>query len=253
MMRQLPSLQINGRVACVTLQRPEAANKLTTEDLTELCRHFQTVDQTPEVLVLVLRAQGKHFCSGFDISTIAKDSQTEGSRFGKMVDELEKCTAITIAAVHGGVYGGATDMALACDFRIGSQDTEMFMPAARLGLHFYLSGMERYVSRLGVDVAKRLFLTGEKMDAQSMYASGFLTHLVDRAAFDEQLQRLSGTLSAMAPLPLLGMKKHLNHIARGIVDPVAVAADVKRSLQSEDLAEGGRAWQEKRRPIFVGR
>src|SRR6218665_100830 len=126
-------------------------------------------------------------------------------------------------------------MALACDFRIGSQDTEMFMPAARLGLHFYLSGMERYVSRLGVDVAKRLFLTGEKMDAQSMYASAFLTQLVDRAAFDEQLQRLSGTLSAMAPLPLLGMKKHLNHIARGIVDPAAVAADVKRNLHSYDL------------------
>jgi enoyl-CoA hydratase/carnithine racemase len=142
---------------------------------------------------------------------------------------------------------------LACDFRVGSEATEMFMPAARLGLHYYQSGMERYVSRLGLDTAKRLFLTAESLDAQAMRACGFLTHLVESSVFDAEVQRLSATLGAMAPIALLGMKKHLNQIARGTSDAAAIRADVQRSVASEDLAEGGRAWQEKRPPVFKGR
>jgi enoyl-CoA hydratase/carnithine racemase len=58
-----------------------------------------------------------------------------------MVDAVEQCRAVTIVAIQGGVYGGATDLALACDFRVGSMAADMFMPAARLGLHFYASGL----------------------------------------------------------------------------------------------------------------
>ena len=66
----------------------------------------------------------------------------------------------TICALNGGVYGGSTDMALSCDFRIGVEGITMFMPAARLGLHYYAGGMRRYVARLGLGAAKKLFLTG---------------------------------------------------------------------------------------------
>jgi len=69
---------------------------------------------------------------------------------------------VTIAAINGGVYGGGTDLSLACDFRLGSTAANMFMPAAKLGLHFYPGGMVRYVTRLGLNQAKRLFLTAEK-------------------------------------------------------------------------------------------
>jgi len=184
----LPTLLINGPVAEILLNRPHVANKITAEDLGELRKHFQTVDASPEVLVLTLRSTGKHFCSGFDVSEIAAKSQVEGSSFGEMVDALEGCRAVTVAAIHGGVYGGATDMVLACDFRMGCDDTNMFMPAARLGLHYYLSGMERYVSRLGLDTAKRLFLTAEKLDARAMKECGFLTHLVPRESFNDELR-----------------------------------------------------------------
>lgn len=249
----LPTLHIEGHIAIMTLRRPRAANKLTAEDLPRIRSHVQTVNDDSNVLVLVIRSEGKHFCSGFDISAIASESQTEGRSFGDMVDALETCRAVTIAAVQGGVYGGATDMVLACDFRLGCEATEMFMPAARLGLHYYQSGMERYVSRLGLDTAKRLFLTAEKLDAQAMRACGFLTHLVDRSALEDEVQSLATTLGAMAPIPLLGMKKHLNQIARGQADADAIRADVQRSVASEDLTEGGRAWQEKRQPVFKGR
>src|ERR687893_246892 len=82
-----------------------------------------------------------------------------------MVDRLEAVRVPTIARLQGGVYGGATDLALACDFRIGHEGIEMVMPAGRLGVHYYASGLRRYVSRLGLNTAKRLFLTAERLDA----------------------------------------------------------------------------------------
>lgn len=250
----LPSLEVDGHVAYLTLRRPSAANKLTPEDLPELVRHVETVNRSPEVLVLVIRSEGKYFCSGYDISEVAASSQAEGSSFGDMVDALENCRAVTIAAVHGGVFGGATDLVLACDFRVGVRSAEMFMPAARLGLHYYQSGMARYVSRLGLDTAKRLFLTAEKLDGPAMRDCGFLTQLVDDApALDAEVLRLRITLAGMAPLALLGMKKHLNQIARGTADAASISREVQRTVASEDLAEGGRAWREKRPPVFKGR
>ena len=170
-----------------------------------------------------------------------------------MVDVVEQCRAVTIAAVQGGVYGGATDLALACDFRVGSSAAEMFMPAARLGLHFYQGGLERYVTRLGLDTAKRLFLTCERLDAREMKACGFFTHLVEPDALQTVVDGLTETLGAMAPLPLFGMKKHLNLIARGLHNPEAIAQEVLRTVHSEDLQEGGAAWREKRKPVFKGR
>ena len=247
----LPALEVTGAIATLTLRRPQAANKLTPEDLPELRRLIAEVNAMEPVLVLVLRAQGRHFCSGYDIASI-RDSQNRDNAFGDMVDALENCRAVTIAEVHGGCYGGATDMALACDFRVGCNNAEMFMPAARLGLHFYQSGLERYVSRLGLDQAKRLFLTADKLGAQAMRDCGFLTHLVDGNDASAEVQRLAGVLAGMAPLALLGMKKHLNQIARGQVDAASLAQAVAQTVQSDDLREGAQAWKEKRTPRFAG-
>ena len=113
-----PELLIQGTRASITLRRPEVANKLLPEDLITLRRQLDEVNARSEVLVLTLQGVGKHFCSGYDIGEIA-NSQNEGSSFGEMVDAIENCRAVTIAAIQGGVFGGATDMALACDFRVG--------------------------------------------------------------------------------------------------------------------------------------
>jgi enoyl-CoA hydratase/carnithine racemase len=160
---------------------------------------------------------------------------------------------VTIAAVQGGAYGGGTDLCLACDFRIGTPQSDMFMPATRLGLHFYAGGMSRYVTRLGLDQAKRLFLTAEKIQADEMLRIGFLTELVPQEMLSARLDALSAQIAAMAPIPLFGVKAHLNRIARGELDLAAIEQAVLRSEQSRDLAEGARAWKEKRAPDFTGR
>lgn len=245
----VPTLSLEGQVATITLQRPDQANRLEPEDLAALVAHLDTVDARPELRVLLLRANGRHFCSGFDIGRVgsARVGDFEG-----MVDRLEAARPVTVAVIQGGVYGGATDLALACDFRLGAPAADLFMPAARLGLHFYRGGLERYVTRLGLDVAKRLFLTAERIDAAEMKAIGFLTHLVAAEALDEAVHGLAGSVCALAPLAVQGMKQHLNRIARGTLDADALAHDIARSLASDDLQEGRAAFAEKRAPRFRG-
>ena len=245
-----PHLSIEGAIATITLRRPAQANRLTPDDLRCLAGLIGQVNHRAEVLVLLLRGEGRHFCSGYDIGSIGTAPSVN---FAEVVDALEMARPVSIAVLHGGVYGGATDLALACDFRVGATGIDMFMPAARLGLHFYQSGLERYVSRLGLDVAKRLFLAAETLDAEQMKATGFLTHLVAAERLDEQVEALARGCASMAPLALVGMKHHLNRIARGGADPVALKADVLRTLASEDLREGQAAWAQKRAPRFQGR
>ena len=247
---QTPDLQIDGAIATITLRRPEQANRLSADDLDRLGALIADVNARHDVLVLLLRGTGKYFCSGFDIGSIGGGGE---SSFAAIVDALEEARPVTIAVLHGGVYGGATDLALACDFRVGAHGIDMFMPAARLGLHYYQSGLERYVTRLGLDNAKRLFLTAQRSDAEAMKAIGYLTHLVASEALEAEVTSLSNACASMAPIPLVGMKRHLNRIARGTLDASALRADIERAYQSDDLREGQAAWAEKRAPRFVGK
>jgi len=247
-----PELCIDGRIATIVLRRPEVANRLELTDLDLLRAYIDKVNAEPDVLVLRLTAQGRHFCSGFNIGSL--DDTSSGARLEALTNSVEQARPVTIAALNGGAYGGATDLALACDFRLGVPQCDMSVPAARLGLLFYRGGMERYVSRLGLPMAKRILLTAEKLDAQQMLACGYLDRLAASVeALPFELDALSASLAGMAPLALLGMKKYLNAIARGDADDEAMANDIARADASDDLREGMLAWQEKRPPRFRGR
>lgn len=250
---QPPRLTIEGHAATITLSRPALANRLGPTDLQTLRHHLNQVNQMPEVRVLRLISTGKYFCSGYDISSLASDQAPSSLYFGETVDCMEQARPVTIALIQGGVYGGGTDLALACDFRIGAPEANMFMPATRLGLHFYPGGMRRYITRLGLNTAKRLFLTAEKIDAAEMLRIGFLTEQVQSEQLDTRLGELTDTLVNMAPLALFGVKEHLNRIANGDFDVPGIEANVRRSERSEDIAEGALAWREKRQPVFRGR
>lgn len=249
---QAPLLQIDGALARICLRRPQVANRLELQDLQTLEQQLAQVNADPGVRVLLLEAQGKHFCSGFNIDAVP--GVDAGALFERLTDAWEAARPVTVAAIQGGVYGGATDLALACDFRLGTPACAMFVPAARLGLHFYRGGLQRYVSRLGLGVAKRVLLAGESLEAQAMLDCGFLDRLLpDAAALQEACAQLCGQLAGMAPLALLGMKKHLNAMAEGRLDVPALQADIAAANASQDLAEGVRAWQERRSPRFTGR
>jgi len=160
---------------------------------------------------------------------------------------------LTVAALQGSAYGGAVDLSIACDFRVAAEGIEMMVPAAKLGLHFYRGGLERLVTRLGLPGARRVLIAAERLDTAALRSLGVLDRVVAPQAFAAEVDAFVRQLAALAPLAVLPMKQHLNAIARGALDVQALAADIARSLASEDLREGSLAWAEKREPVFKGR
>ena len=251
----IPVLAIEEARATIRLNRPKHLNRLQPEDLDALLELFDHIDADPAIRVVVLTGTGRAFSAGYDLGAIADRSagtqqQNAGSAFEIVVDRLEDLGVPTICRLNGGVYGGSTDLALACDFRIGVDTAEMFMPAARLGLHYYKNGIRRYVSRLGTDNAKRLFLTAEKIDASEMLRIGYLTAMVPLAALDEEVDRLARTLASNAPGAMRGMKHTINEIARGALDEAAADRRHRDSMRGSEIREGIAAFAEKRAPKF---
>ncbi len=248
----LPTLSVTGHRATIRLNRPSVHNRIEPDDIVEMMRLFDLVDATHDIRVLVLAAGGKSFSSGFHIQSIGTRADSTTAGFDAMTDRLERVRVPSIAALNGGVYGGSTDMALSCDFRIGVHGMSMFMPAARLGLHYYPGGMQRYVSRLGVDTAKRLFLTAERLGAEELLRIGFLTDLVAPEALAATVEARAAMIEANAPLAVQGMKLALNDIARGDANLTRIAERASAVAASADLQEGRQAWVEKRAPRFRG-
>ncbi|MBN8961140.1 MAG: enoyl-CoA hydratase/isomerase family protein [Rhizobiales bacterium] len=251
-----PILSRDGPRATIRLNRPRLLNRLQPSDLATLMTLFDSVEADSSIRVLVLTGTGRAFCAGFDLGTVAEranstpDEQSAGSAFEAVADRLEDLGVPTICRLNGGVYGGATDLALACDFRIGVDTCEMFMPAARLGLHYYKSGVSRYVSRLGVNAAKKLFLTAQKIDAAEMLRIGYLTEMVAAADLDREVDTLAATLAGNAPMAMRGMKRTINEIAHGKLDEDAADQRQRDSMRGNEIKEGVAAYKEKRKPRF---
>jgi enoyl-CoA hydratase/carnithine racemase len=254
-----PILTIEHRRATIRLNRPAVHNRIEPEDLAALAAHFAAIEADPGIRVAVLTGTGKSFCSGYHLGDLSERPDAEvtgdgsGLSFEAVATQLENLRVPTICRLNGGVYGGATDLALCCDFRIGVGSAEMFMPAARLGLHYYPSGMLRYVSRLGLNAAKRLFLTAARLQASEMLAIGYLTQMTDADGLDAAVDALADQLAGLAPLAVQGVKRSLNEIARQEFDAQGALARAQASQKSEDLREGLAAFREKRKPSFNGR
>ncbi len=267
-----PTLHIDeasGR-ATLTLQRPQQANRLHREDLLalqQLLAHLhervragdgldEQVQATGSLRVLVLQSAGPVFCAGFNLQEISQSAQAaadDPQLFERTVDALAALPLPTVARLQGGVYGGATDLALACDFRIGVPDTTLRMPAAHIGLHFYPGGLRRFVAKLGLAQAKRLFLLAPTVPAEELLRIGYLDRLVPADTLDAEVDALAAALATAAPMAVRGMKLSLDEIAAGQVDLARLRDREARCAASEDLREGLQALADKRPPRFTGR
>ncbi len=236
-------VDIAGGRATVTLNRPAQHNRLDGKDLTALGNLLGELDANPDVRVMVLTGNGRSFCSGYDLGALAKGASGEAPvaekfSFATLVDRLEAMRVPTIAALNGGVYGGGTDLGLACDFRIGVAQTRIMMPAGQIGLHYYASGIRRYTTRMGPGAAKRLFLLGETLDAAEMLRIGYLDEIVPdgtalRARVDVIAKLIADAPSAEV---IQGMKRAINRIAGGDMDPAEADAASAASRRSPIVA-----------------
>jgi len=117
-------------------------------------------------------------------------------------------------------------------------------------LHYYKSGIARYVARLGLDNTKKLFLTAQKITAPEMLRIGYLTAMVPLESLDEEVDRLATILAGNAPQAMRGMKRAINEFSRGKLDEEAADRRHRESMRSAEIKEGIKAFAEKRPPRF---
>jgi enoyl-CoA hydratase/carnithine racemase len=252
-----PLLDIAGPVATLTLRRPSQRNSLTDDDLNTLLAHFDAINRNTALLVVVLRADTSGqkqavFSAGYNVGGFDNDPMAP-LFFEKIPEALEHLRPITICALNGSVYGGATDLVLACDFTVAQRGYSWRMPAAALGLHYYPSGLRRYVSRFGLQASKRAFLLGQSMSYEALDKFGLFEALVEVDEFEHEVNNLATVLSSMAPIALASTKKSLNEIAAGLYSEPSLQERSRQSVDSQDFAEGRAAFAERRTPKFTGK
>ncbi len=242
---------LENSVGRITLNRPEVHNSLTRETMNNI-RAVLKDWANSDIRVLVLTGTGKSFCSGVSLGDVGTGDWSNNP-LTALCDALENFHTPTICALNGGVYGGGVELALSCDFRVGTEGMKMFVPAVKIGVHYDAAGIGRYVQKLGSQTARRVFLLAEKFEDHALLDIGFLDYLVAADKLGERVDDLTSTINSAAPLAVQGMKRTILETSRGSLDTEAAEQRTAQCFASEDHREGLAALSEKRNPVFKGR
>jgi enoyl-CoA hydratase/carnithine racemase len=246
-------LERDGHVARITLDRPGQHNALRAEDVAAFRGFLGELEADPETRVLLLTGEGdRTFCSGASLDQM-ESGEMSGALFDTLTDRLAHLRLPTVCVLNGSVYGGGAEVALCCDFRLGTPGMRLSVPAARLGVCYPVGGLGRYVRRLGLAAASRILLANEEVDGEELHRIGYLTHRVQAEALTEEGDRLAARLAALAPYSVQGMKRIMLRLAERTLDPEEAERLIARAAESQDMREGLRAARERRDPDFRGR
>ncbi len=238
-------LETTDRVATVTIDRTHRRNALNLEALEDLHAAVATALADDARAVVLTGAEG-HFCSGADLTELEHVSFT--SRLAEVLKHLAAAPVTTVAAIEGSCMGLGMQLAVACDVRVVGPTATFAVPVAKLGLMVDHWTLDRVARAWGEGAARLMTLTAGVLDADDAWRLGFAQqrgHLGDA-------QALAARAAALAPLSQLGSKigfdaHHDNH-----AEVARYEAAFARAWGSDDLAEGRRAFAERRTPAFRG-
>ena len=243
----------SGHIGRLLLNDPDKHNALGQEQLDAIQGYLDGIAQDEQVRVLIVTGAGdKTFCAGASLHQLGAGEMRDDI-FQATTTRIAELAIPTICALNGNVFGGGVELALSCDFRIGIEGSRMRVPAAAIGLCYPLSGINRFVERLGVNATKRILVASEELDAEAMLNIGLLDHLVLPGQLEKTAEELAHHIASLAPLAVRAMKSLIHQVASGTLDPVNARQLVDACAESEDLQEGFAAQREKRKPRFSGR
>jgi 2-oxoglutaroyl-CoA hydrolase len=246
----------DGDVATITLDVPEKLNRVSMTARDQLAALFEELGRDDAIRAIVLTGAGEQaFTAGGDIAGFLEQTPEQLSRLAWNVAAPERCPRPVIAKLRGYCFGVGLELALACDFRIASEDAELGLPEVRIGMIPGSGGTQRLARLIGLGRAKDLVMRGRRIRAQEAHALGLVTEVVGVDDLDAAVDRLVDELRPLSPLALAMAKRVLNHAYDG---PLPLGLEVEGLAYgllrtTHDFREGVEAFGEKRPPNFEGR
>jgi len=258
--------QKNG-IAWLTLNNPDKRNAMGFTFFNGIKNHFTRFAEDPDVRVVIIKAEGKSFTAGTDLTeagSLVSDGAADGReklrveiiKLQESISLIEKCCKPVIAAVHSHCIGGGVDLLSACDIRLAARDAVFSIRETRLGIVADVGTLQRLPYIIGHGWFRELALTGRDFTAEEALQMRFITRICDnRQALYEEAEKIAEQIAACPPLTVQGVKDVINYNRDNGVYPglAYVAQKNAAALPSEDLVEAVTAFMEKRTPEFKGK
>ncbi len=247
-------------IGWITLNRPHRLNTLTGDMVNEMHSVLDDFEADKEVKCIVITGAGdKAFSAGADVTAfqgLTPATAVEASAKGQaLYSRLEKIGKPVIASLNGYALGGGLEMAIACDFRVASENAEMGQTESNLGLIPGWGGTQRLVRIIGLPKAKELIMLGNRITAEEAARIGLVTKVVPKAKLLEETVALARKLADGPPVALRLAKETINF---GTQVPLDIGLKLEAqafgiALSTKDVMEGVSAFMSKRKPEFKGK
>ncbi len=250
----------DGQVGRLILDRPERRNALSLSMWQALPQAVATLIAEEDLRVIIIHGEGGHFSSGADIAEFADlfsgPAAAEYERANlEAFRALSESPLPTIAMIKGFCLGGGLALALCCDIRLASEEAVFALPPAKLGLAYPLHGIMRLLQAVSPAAARELLLTGRRMDAAWALRAGLVNNVRSLEQLEAEALAMAREIAANAPLSIAHARAAIDAMTSSLQKHKAerLQALARSCFDSEDYAEGIRAFRERRPPHFRGK
>lgn len=247
-------------ISTITINRPKKLNALNQETINELHEAFKAADADENTKVIIVTGSGeKAFVAGADISEFADYSVEEGMHLAAngqklLFDFVENLSTPVIAAVNGFALGGGLELAMACHFRVASDNARMGLPEVSLGVIPGYGGTQRLTQLVGKGRAMEMIMTAGMIDANKALSYGLVNHVVPQDQLLELCETLAAKIINNSSVAISAAIRAVNaNFKEGVNGYQTEITEFGNCFGTEDFEEGTTAFLEKRKADFPGR